>query len=74
MKGVRFFYIALICAYLLGNYNGYVALWQGTNAQPLKVFPYRIEMLPDADQQKLSRGIAVSDAQELNQLLEDYLS
>ncbi len=74
LKAIQHLYIALICALLLGNCNGYIALWQDTDPQPLQVYPYRVEMLPEADQQALNRGIPIAGFQELNQLLEDYLS
>lgn len=58
----------------MGISDGYIALWKDGNAQPLRVFPYRAELLPIADQQALERGIHMTNESELMQLLEDYLS
>ena len=59
---------------MLGIHDGYIALWKGSSAQPLQVFPVRVRMLPPADRQALENGIPISGEQELQQLLEDYLS
>ena len=74
MKAIRYLYLTLIFAFLLGNCDGYIALWRDTNTTPVRIFPYRIEMLPESDQQALERGIPITDEQELIRLLEDYLS
>ncbi|MDD5954543.1 MAG: hypothetical protein PUD38_05000 [Firmicutes bacterium] len=67
-------YFTLIFGFLLGVSDGYIALWKDGNAQPLRVFPYRAELLPVADRQALERGIPLTDESELMRLLEDYLS
>ena len=66
-------YIVLL-TFLLGSSNGYVALWKSGDPQPLQVYPYRTEMFPEADQQALERGILIESTQELDRMLEDYLS
>lgn len=67
-------YLALICLFLLGTYKGYIALWTDENKQPAKVFPYAVSSLPAADQKRLEKGIKISSAEELYELLQDYLS
>lgn len=74
MKNWRCFYIALICTFLLGIHDGYIALWKDGNPQPVQIYPYKAEFLPVADQKALEKGITVDDSRELAQLLEDYLS
>ena len=64
--------IALI--FLLGTHNGYIALWKEESPQPIKVFPYRVEMLPLADQKALEKGIRIDSDRLLAAYLEDYLS
>ncbi len=66
-------YLALIFGFLVGIQDGYIALWTDGCQKP-QVFPYRAEMLPRADQQRLKEGIRIEDGSELAQLLEDYLS
>jgi len=67
-------YLTLIMAFLIGNYNGYIALWTDETAKPVKVFPYSIVSLPPADQERVNAGIRVESVSDLAQLLEDYLS
>ena len=67
-------YLALIFAFLLGNYNGYIALWKEGSQKPLQVYPYSIRALPPADQARLETGIPVTSQEQLQMLLEDYLS
>ena len=66
---------ALILAFgfLLGIHDGKIALWTDGNPVP-KVFPYRAQMLPEADQRRLEAGIRIEDGSELAGILEDYLS
>ena len=67
-------YSTLFLAFLLGSYNGYVALWQSGCPEPAEIYPYPVSLLPPADQAALEQGIPAADSLELAQLLEDYLS
>lgn len=67
-------YFTLLFGFLLGISDGYIALWKDGNADPVRVFPYRAEHLPIADQQALEEGIHLDSKEKLIQLLEDYLS
>ena len=59
---------------LLGVHKGKVALWKDNDPEPFKVFPYRVSLLPDEAQQALRKGIRVESMDELNRMLEAYLS
>ena len=74
MKKFRCFYVALIFGFLLGVKDGYISLWTDSSNDPIEVFPYQARFLPSADQQALERGIPIENEEELNRLLEDYLS
>lgn len=74
MKKKRYWYFTLVFGFLLGIHNGYIALWEDGKADPARVFPYRAETLPPADQQALKDGIHLDDESALIRLLEDYLS
>jgi hypothetical protein len=50
-----------------------VALWKDGKEKP-RVFPYRAELLPEADRKRLEAGILIADEEELARLIEDYLS
>ena len=67
-------YLALFWAFLLGNHEGFIALWIPPNPEPVKVFPYSVTALPRADQELLKKGILVESKEKLDSLLEDYLS
>ena len=67
-------YLTLIFAFLIGNYQGYIALWTQETPKPDYVFPYSIASLPPADQTAVNNGIRVETEKELDQMLEDYLS
>ena len=70
----RCLHLAVLLGFLLGIHEGYVALWKTGTDTPLRVFPYRAEMLPPADQKLLEKGIHLEDEGDLIKLLEDYLS
>ena len=70
----RQFYLALLLAFLIGNHKGFIALWRDGAGDPAIVFPYSVSSLPPQDQQLINKGIYLKHEEELNRLLEDYLS
>lgn len=64
----------LLLALVLGSYKGYVALFNAGAEEPRQIYPYQVSSLPPADQQALEEGIIVRTEEQLNKLLEDYLS
>lgn len=74
MRPLQRLYTLIIIGFLLGIHDGHVALWADEDPQPLQVFPYRAELLPEQDQAALRKGIRADSLQELAKLLEDYLS
>ena len=58
----------------LGIHNGYLALFDNKDAQPIMVLPYRSELYPEEDHKALQQGIPYTSQEELTQLLEDFLS
>ena len=69
----QFLSLFLPAGFLLGVYEGKIALWKDGSTQPT-VFPYRAALLPRDDRQKLERGIRIENEDQLIQLLEDFLS
>ena len=61
-------------ALFLGSYRGYVAIFEKGAEEPRQIFPCRVETLPEEDQKLLEQRIRIRDTDELEQLLEDYLS
>ncbi len=74
MKNRSSIFLALALSFILGSHNGYVALWENDDPEPVKVFPYSVSSLPQADQKRLEDGIHVESRRELIALVEDYLS
>ena len=64
----------MLFGFLLGVYEGKIALWRDNQKKPMKVFPYQASMLPEEDQKRLEEGIHVDSLRELHKLVEDYLS
>ena len=73
-KKTSLFAAVMLAGILLGIHNGQIALWQGDDPQPYKTFPYNINQLPFFARKALERGIRVESEEELNRLLESYLS
>ena len=65
---------ALLAVYLLGIHDGKIALWSGDDPEPIKIFPYRASMLPDDARKQLEAGIPLDSMEDLNRLVEAYLS
>ena len=74
MKLLRFSCPIVLLGFLLGIHEGKVALWKDNDPQPIKVFPYQAELLPEADQKALEKGIPVESIRQLRQMIEDYFS
>ena len=66
--------LTLVFLWILGSYEGHIALWKDGQPEPVQVFPYRLETYPLQDRQSLKEGIRVDTDRELAHLLEDYLS
>lgn len=71
---LRYGYLALILAFLLGVRDGFVALWIIPGKDPVYISPYSVSSLPPEDRMRLESGITVETKEELVRLLEDYLS
>ena len=74
MKKRRYLAYLVVLGFLLGVRDGYIALWKDGNPEPEEIFPYRAEMLPEADRKALERGIPITSGKDLQELLQDYLS
>lgn len=73
-KRIYSLYCITLLGFLIGVHGGKIALWVGDDPQPAKVFPYSVSLLPEADREKLEKGIYCKDKEELYRLVEDYLS
>lgn len=73
-KRNRILYSIILFGFLIGIHNGQIALWRDNDPTPIKVFPYRAEILPETDQYALRKGIRINSMTDLQRLLQDYLS
>lgn len=64
----------LFLGFLMGVYNGHIALWADEDPEPRQVFPYAVASLPEADQAALEKGIPIESQEQLCKYLEDFLS
>lgn len=60
--------------YILKDYNGKIALYKNSNNTPDEVFDIFTDSLPESDAKSLKQGITASTEQELQKLIENYLS
>lgn len=74
MKIHRFSFPIVLLGFLLGIHEGKIALWKENDPEPMQVFPYRAELLPEADQKALKKGIRFENIRQLQSLIEDYFS
>ena len=63
---------AMLLSLILGSWKGYI--FNQGEAEPRQIFPNTVASLPPADQEALNQGIPVRTEQQMQQLLEDYLS
>lgn len=73
-KALRCLCALFLLGFLLGVRDGKIALWKDGNAEPMRVFPYPIAVLPAQTQAELRNGIRVDTMDDLNRLLENLLS
>lgn len=74
MKNKKILCNILLLGFLLGIYEGKIAVWSDHKKEPLRVFPYSASMLPKKDQNRLQNGIHFNSLNELKEFIEDYLS
>lgn len=61
--------------YIVREYMGMIAVFSGEDENKiLTLTDYPVSVLPKADRESLSEGIAINDDKELAMLLEDYQS
>lgn len=65
---------ALLSVYLLGIHDGKIALWSGDDPEPVRVFPYSVSLLPEDARKQLEIGIPIESMEDLDRLIEAYLS
>ncbi len=60
--------------FILKDYNNFISVFQSGKEKPIYISDTCVSDLPQADIDRLKKGIAVSDKKELKRLIEDYCS
>ncbi len=60
--------------YILGEYEGKLALYRSGSSRPYKKLSYDISMLTEYDREQVINGIYAENEAELNRLIEDLTS
>ena len=66
--------LSMLLGFLIGVQEGRIALWKDGERTPWRIFPYPVSVLPEEDRNALQNGIRVDTMEDLNRLLENFLS
>ena len=72
-KKLTILYCITLLSFLLGIHKGKIALWKAGNPNPVKVFPYSADILPDKERAMLEKGVEIKDLEQLTRYAEKYL-
>lgn len=66
--------VVLMLTFFVGVHNGRLALWKDDDPTPCKVFPCPVLLLPTKVQEQLKYGVRLETIEDVNRLLENFLS
>ena len=64
----------LLLGFLIGTYNGRLAVWKDNDPTPYRVYPCPVYLLPRQEREALQRGIVIQDMEDVAKFLENFLS
>ena len=64
----------ILLGFLIGNYNGRLAVWKDDDPEPLRVFPCPVYLLPKKDRDALQAGIPIDSMEDVRHFVENFLS
>lgn len=64
----------LFWSFLVGSYNGRLAVWRNDDPEPFRVYPCPVQLLPKAERDALQRGIRINNMDDLDHFLENFLA
>lgn len=65
---------ALLLGFLIGNYNGRLAIWKNDDPEPYRVYPCPVYLLPKEEREALQKGISINSMEDVEEFLENFLS
>lgn len=66
--------VILLLGFMAGIHQGRIAIWCNEDPEPYMILPYYANMLPEADQAALEKGVPLTSGDALIQFIEDYCS
>lgn len=60
--------------YTLGEYNGFLAVFEADDKTPVTIYDTPVNILPDSDREMLKEGITAQTMNQLQKIIEDYSS
>ena len=66
--------VILLYGFLVGTYNGRIAVWKNDDPEPFRVYPCPVYLLPKKEQDALRKGIVIADMEDVRQFLENFMS
>lgn len=73
-RTARIVYGIFLFSFLLGIHKGQIAIWKDEDPQPAVILPYKAEMLPIKDRIALKKGIHFDSMEDIQKILQDYLT
>lgn len=67
-------YSIMLFGFLLGIHNGQIAIWKDDDPKPAIILPYKADSLPLRDRLALKKGIHFDSIQDIEKMLQDYLT
>ncbi len=71
---LRFLCTSLLLGFLLGSYQGRLAVWKDDDPEPYRVYPCPVSLFPREEREALQRGIRIDSMDDVSQFLENFLS
>jgi hypothetical protein len=73
-RPIKLLYSALLLGFLVGSYNGKLAVWKGDDPEPYRVYPCPVYLLPKQEREALEKGIRIDTMEDLGNFLENFLT
>lgn len=64
----------VVLGFLVGSYNGRIAVWKDDDPEPFRVYPCPIYLLPHKEREALKRGIRIEDMDDVGRFIENFMS
>ncbi len=73
-RQIRFLCQLLALGFLVGSYNGKIAVWKDDDPEPFRVYPCPVYLLPKKERDALTKGIRIDDMDDVSRFLENFMS